>query len=260
MDQKALNYLCYFRHRKLSKSPLPYLDLSKDEDIEGETYLETLKSENMLDFDTWSWFHDYMLIALIKYKRLQALLVQQQKVEAGWKTFLMGTHPRVGEMSTVLKIRGNSPIVEMLQSLVLTHDPRVDRLTMQIQKILSTVNVKNPLLIPGIIDCYSIPKEPVHSEEDEEDEDEYDPMNDHEDDIQDARWAFGSYGHVWNMNKAYTMVLKLFMDTGRVTVNKDQISIMPVEGFLQAAFDTDPSRFLGQKDDLFIGRASNSTQ
>jgi len=265
MDQEALNYLCYFRYRRLSASPLPYLDLSKDEDIEGGEYLEMLKRKrNKLDWSTSQWFHDYMLIALIKYKRLQALLVQKQKSAAGWRTFLMGTNPRVGKMSAVLKIRGKNLIVEKIQRFVLNFEARVDQLTLQIQEMLTLVNLKNPLIIPGILDRNSIPEEPAYSEEGDVDDDINDLLPDdddnednHGDDIHDACWALGNYGYAWNMSHAYTRVLKLFLDTGRVTVNGGrQFGTMPVEGFLQAAFDTDSNRFYGRKDDLFIGMAS----
>jgi len=250
MDQEALNYLCYFKHRQLRS--VPYLDLFNDEDIEGETYLEMLKSG---EFDMW--FHDFMLIALIKYKRLQAHLVQKKKEEASWSTFLMGTHPRVGKKSSVLKIRGKTLIVERVKGLVLTLDERVDLLTGQIQKILAAVNDENPLIIPGIIDRRSIPQrtEEVVKEDVDESFDDDEITRTENDDIHDACWAWANYGYAWNMSHSYTRVLGHFLRTGNVTIKglSKKLDIIPIEGYLQAAFDADPSRFYGRQDDLFIG-------
>ena len=82
MDQEALNYLCYFLRRILCDQPLPYLDISKDEDIEDDSYLKLMRRKKTeMDYEADEWFHDYMLIALIKLKRLQALLVQRKMIE-----------------------------------------------------------------------------------------------------------------------------------------------------------------------------------
>jgi len=261
MNQEALNYLCYFRHRQLSTVAIPYLDLSQDEDIEGDSYLEMLRTpKNRFDCSTLQWFHDYMLIALIKYKRLQELFVQKQKDEAGWKTFLMGTHECVGENSVVLMLRGKTLVTKKIESCVLCDNlgPRLDELAGQIQKILTAVNQRNPLIIPGILDRNSIPHEPKYDEKEDVDEDSDDGIDQGDvDDIHDAGCAYGNYASAWYMSPAYTRVLQLFLDTGKVTAGfLGKEGSIPVEGFLQAAFDVDPSRFFGHKDDLFIGIAS----
>ena len=83
MDQEALNYLCYFLSRILCNQPLPYLDISKDEDIEDDSYLKLMRRKKTeMDYEADEWFHDYMLIALIKLKRLQALLVQRKMMSS----------------------------------------------------------------------------------------------------------------------------------------------------------------------------------
>jgi len=252
MDQEALNYLCYFQHRQ--KGPLPYMDLSNDEDMDGDSYLNLLKDKKgHFDFSTSQWFHDYMLIALIKYKRLRRLLVQRRKDMASWTMFMMGTHPFVGEESAIQMFRGNSIIMGKLRDLVVGEntDFKIDQLKTQMEVILTAVNKRNPLIIPGIVDRSSIPKEPSFEEEpsdesDDEDDNEYD---EHGDDIHDACWAFGNYGHAWNMSTAYPRVLEqMFLRTGKVL--SDHMPHTPVDGFLQAAFDVDPTRFYGRDDDL----------
>jgi len=255
MNQEALNYICYFRHRKLSDYAIPYLDLSKDEDIEGDYYLKMLKTKkNMNDWYTMHWFHDYMMIALIKYKKLQTLIVQKQKDEAGWKTFLMGTHPRVGQKSAVLMLRAKPLVAVKIENYVFCnyYGSRVFKLAEKIKEILSAVNQENPLIIPGILDRGSIPDKPVYDRKEGNYEDIDGEVE--EDYTHDACWAYANYASAWHMSPAYTRVLRLFLDCGKVIVREH--GSVPVEGFLQAAFDVDPSRFFGRKDDLFIGMNS----
>ena len=62
MDEEALNYLCYFLRRILSDQPLLYLDISKDEDIEDDSYLKLMRRKKTeMDYEADEWFHDYML-------------------------------------------------------------------------------------------------------------------------------------------------------------------------------------------------------
>jgi len=273
MDQEAINYICYFQYCRLS--PLPYLDLSKDEDIEGDSYLQMLKKPTN-DLSTWDWFQDFMLIALVKYKRLQALMIQRQKEKAIWRTFMMGTHPRAGESSVILGIRGKTPVIWRLEDFLMDQkiNSRIKLLTNQLKQILTDVNEKNSLMIPAILDPRSIPEKPLLQERDEEEDfafDEDDELDGHSGDIHDATWGFNYYGHAWNMSSSYRRVLQLFLDFGNITMsrkynevkeknigdlvkgklNTDSCSI-PVEGFLRAAFDTDPTRCFFEKDDLSV--------
>lgn len=254
MNQEALNYICYFHHRKLSEVAIPYLDMSKDEDIEGDYYLDMLKiKKNIDDWSTLQWFHDYMMIALIKYKKLQTLSVQKQKDYAGWKTFLMGTHPRVGNKSAVLMLRGKTLVAEKIKSYILCDNcnSRVLKLAEQIEKILTEVNQANPLIIPGIIDVNSIPDEPVYEREEGVDEDSEDEIE--EDYTHDAGWAYANYASAWHMSSAYIRVLRRFLDYGKVSgFTNGEYGFIPVEGMLRAAFDVDPSRNIERKDDLWL--------
>ena len=60
--------------------------------------------DGLLRFD-WindeHWIHCYMLIALIKYKRLESLVVERAKMDARWRAFLMGTHTWAGRNSPI---------------------------------------------------------------------------------------------------------------------------------------------------------------
>jgi len=216
MDQLALDYLCYFRHRLMSPHSLPYLDLSREEDIEGESYLKLFKEKkNYMDWAADMWFHDYMLIALIKYKRLQSLIVQRNK--------------------DVKKCVMEDTILE-----------RINQLDTQIKQILSDVNACNPMIIPGIIDRDSIP------EKDEALSDEQSGyIHDASWAVQNYEHAwnmspayikvleyFLQTGHVMPTFK------KLEDSLGK------KLGCFPVGGLLQAAFDVDPTRCYGRGDDL----------
>ena len=160
MDQEALNLLYYYYHRKQSAEPLPYLDMSKGEDIEGDVYLKLMsKQEDSSDWASEFQYHDYMLIALIKYKKMQELFVQKQKVEAGWDTFVLGTDPNVGRESVVMMIGGKTLVVEKIKTFVFVDNlaQRIAQQADQIQKLLTDVMEENLKIIPGMINKKSIP-------------------------------------------------------------------------------------------------------
>ena len=136
LDQLALDYILYFERRRQTNEPTVYLEGVGDKggaDIEDDSYLSlfTLKSvevksmtkktkslriafklkmskvpghDGLLRFD-WindeHWIHCYMLVALIKYKRLESLVVERAKMDARWRAFLMGTHTWAGRNSPI---------------------------------------------------------------------------------------------------------------------------------------------------------------
>jgi len=151
MDQEVLNYYRRFTGEKVPRDPWEYF-LDKDLDIEEDFYLDKIK----LHHDDDAWYIDFMAIALIKYNRLKTLIVNRQRNDVKWRTFMMGTHPRVGQNSSILGIRGIACIVEKL-GLFVTGKPdhvnkRISKLSAQIEKILSAVHKKNNLIIPCIMD------------------------------------------------------------------------------------------------------------
>ena len=239
---------------------MPFLDMSRDVDVEADHYVQLIK-----DQEADQWFHDFMIIALIKYKRLQGLMVERQKAEVRWTNFLMGSHHRVGEESCVQQLRGKQPVIELLQKLVVGDlDVRMDQLEEQIIKMLTDVNNRNPYIIPGVIDRNSIPPVTTPNFEDSEEEDfeeeDYENVgfDEHRDDTHDATsWPYGNhpydhYRHAWHMSRAYIRVLQLFLDIGKVNIRwSPNLPRVPVEGFLRAAFDYDPSVSFGKHEDVF---------
>ena len=238
---------------------MPYLDMSRDVDVEADHYVQLIK-----DQEADQWFHDFMIIALIKYKRLQGLMVERQKAEVRWTNFLMGSHHRVGEESCVQQLRGKQPVIELLQKLVVGDlDVRMDQLEEQIIKILTDVNKIIPCIIPGVFfDKNSIPSEPTpnledseeedYEEEDSEEDSEEEDSEDEEYEDIDACWPYDHHGHAWHMSRAYIRVLQLFLDIGKVNIREStNLPRVPVEGFLRAAFDYDPSVSFGKHEDVF---------
>jgi len=259
MDQEALNYLSYFHHRKNKGYGIPYLDMQTDEDIESDECMMLVKPPDKLGRDLalsdqyGQWFHDFMLIALLKLKRRQKLAVEKRMDEVNFGTFMMGTHTRVGAESVALTLRGNSLVIDKIKSFCLDGlDHRITNLTGHINDILALVHEDNPLIIPGIIDRNSIPdEEPYHiddlDEDDDFNDDDDDDYNPHGDDRHDACWAFGNYGYAWNMTHSYARYLRLFIQTGKIPNMK-----FPHEGYLQAAVDVDPTKQYGDETGLFV--------
>ena len=141
MDQQALNFLSYVIR---FGGGLDFLDLSLGEDIEGVSLVQIIKDTPRM------WNQDFMLISLIKYKRIQALVAQRKEEEERWSTFMEGTQSSYGD---IIKISGMSPVMEKLKGLVVDKsvDERVNLLTNQINDLLNEVNEGNPKLIPGIL-------------------------------------------------------------------------------------------------------------
>ena len=191
MDQQAMNYLMYFQLRNTSDDPLPYLQVV-NQDIEGDSFEDHIQEE-----DDTLWYHDYMLIALIKYKRMKALIVERQKMETKWRTFMMGTHPRAGIFSVVMNIRGKSPVIETLGNMLIDSsiEKRINRLSDQILKLLSLVHLYHDAIIPNIIDRNNCLRFDINDEH---------------------RFGYKSYGHAWNMGIANNSFLLKFFRTGEL--------------------------------------------
>jgi len=243
MDLQALKYLCYFRNRELSPEALPYLDLDPagGDYIEDNTYL-TILGPSSQGLRNWSlhWYHNYMLVALIKYRRMELLLVKRWSAEQEMQAFMLGTHQRAGSKSHVLMLRGKSPVIEKIKGLVMNQsfslhgslDERIRKLTETTEKMLSAVNERNPYLIPGLVDRTSIPPVPVQVY-DEEDE-----FNEHGDDSHDAFRALENYGCAWNMSRSYTKVLQHFLNSGNDTIkSRKGIQKLLFEGVFESVFE-----------------------
>ena len=144
MDHKVRNY--YMRYfGELPRDPWEY-------------FLNNFCLDNIrrtLNTNSW-WFIDFMAVALILYNRLKIHIVKRQKNNVKWRTFMMGTHPRAGQDSGIIRIRGIPHIIEKLELFVLGKPKHVEepisKLSNHIQKILTAVHKKNNLIIPCIID------------------------------------------------------------------------------------------------------------
>jgi len=224
MDQDALNYLMYFHLRNIGDNPLPYLHVD-NQDIEGDFFEAHIKPET----DTL-WFHDYMIIALIKYKRLKALVVERQKKDTKWRTFMMGTHERAGTDSVVMKIRGKSPVIEQIRIMLVDSsiEKRISRLSDTILTLLTLVNLYYDAIIPNIIDRNNGLGFNINDEH---------------------RFAYKSYGHAWNMGTGNNSFLIKFIRTGELY---NPISEYPNERIEYDARDVDARHKDGSRDHLFL--------
>jgi len=238
MDQEVLNYYRRFTGEKVPRDPWEYF-LDKDLDIEEDFYLDKIK----LHHDDDAWYIDFMAIALIKYNRLKTLIVNRQRNDVKWRTFMMGTHPRVGQNSSILGIRGIACIVEKL-GLFVTGKPdhvnkRISKLSAQIEKILSAVHKKNNLIIPCIMDksLISATKAGAIGYG-------YNSPQTY------AYWTNVYFGLAWNMGAASISYLAKFVQTGEV-FNSGQEKY-PVDRLVADAKDVDPRHQSGSRDQLFL--------
>lgn len=218
MDQEVLNYYRRFTGEWAPRDPWEYF-LDKDLGIEDDSYLDKIRlhSKN----NSW-WFIDFMAISLIKFNRLKKLIVNRQKNDVSWRTFMMGTHLRAGQDSSIKRI---TQITDKLQ-LFVTGKPkhiedRVLKLSAQIQRILTEVHKKNSAIIPSIINKSFI-----------------------------SDYYFGGFGLAWNMGAANISYLRKFIQTGEVfNPCHDKY---PVDRLEADAKDLDPRQRSGSRDKLFL--------
>merc|ERR1712029_766889 len=189
---------------------------------------------------TFSWFHHFMIGSLLKYKRLQEHHLARRKSIVQFRSFLMGTHLEIGRESPVQKLRGSTKVLKKIQNLVVS--PRVKRKLQceprVIAACLELVHERNRYIIPGLLNPESIPTE------------EHDGflnlvpklLSKAGNPFLQARNALSSYGACWKMSPAYHKFLSNWENTGRIS---DKPWHQPMEGFFQAAIDTDPSKGYG---------------
>jgi len=235
MDQEAFNFFVYFRKRRLMKrEALPYLDIcGNNADIQDPITMKLLLDKK--DPHTFLWSHHYVILSLLKYKKLQHNLMERRKSVVKWMSFLMGTHPDVGSNSTVQLLRGNRKVLKKIQNMVvnkrlvrgLKKEPII------INKYLKEVQERNRLIIRGLLDPDSCEKEEMHR---------YcrDMHCLHED--CSAIRDINVYVRAWKMSPAYQTILTNFLETGKISQKPWH---EPAEGFFQASIDTDPTKAYG---------------
>ena len=141
MHQEALNLLVYLEQRRLFMPALPYLSLP-NVDIDSDEYIKWFtqkrngknKIKRYLD-ETPYWRHSYMMLALIKFKRIQELCIQRKKVDAQVTSFLMGTHLNAGHDSPVKSMRRDVYAIKAITDLF-----NIDSFKMKIQNLIQQVS------------------------------------------------------------------------------------------------------------------------
>ena len=122
MNQEAFNFFVYLNKRRNSKKRLPYLDIEReDADIEDPDIWERMFGKNSSKLQEPAFFpefHIYIIGALIKYKNLQQNLMKRRKSIVKWTSFLMGTHPEVGQASHIQKLRGHHTVLQKIKKMV----------------------------------------------------------------------------------------------------------------------------------------------
>jgi len=168
-----------------------------------------------------------------------------QKDKAIWRSFMMGTEP--GTKSVIFKIRNMTPVIERLKFYSVDEKitSRIEKPNSQIKQILTAVNEENSFIIPGIIDPRSIPDLEVGELDIEFGDDENELHSLHH----NASWAYNSYGRAWNMSTSYILVLESFLRNGNIIDHSlgEEYSF-PLEGFLNAAFEVDPTKPCNEED------------
>jgi len=235
MDQEALNFFVYLNTRRYSKGKLPYMDLdSMNADIEDPKTLDTLLGKNA-HYHTAPFFpehHIYLIGILLKYKKLQHNMMDRRKSVVKWKSFLMGTHPKIGKDSPIQKLRGNRTALEKIQNMVVSKElaNKLKKEPAVITQYLKRMEMRSKTILPKLIDRH------------------------HEENVGWAKMLYGMpglfglkkmpsvryiYDDAWRKSPAYHQILFKYMETGKIT-NKPWHE--PMEGFHQASIDTDPSK------------------
>ena len=252
LHQEALNVLVYFEQRRLFKPALPYLSLP-NVDVDSDNYIQwftqtrngTNPTIQMCLKDSPNWEHNYMMLALIKYRRIQELCIERKKVDAKVMSFLMGTHPKAGCESPVQVMRRDVYAIRAITGLfnIKAYENRIKNLIQQVNTLLKTVHKFSPL----IISCLRGEKLPepefMYGTQ------AYNSLPWEEQnhvllkfsEIQNAKGAYNYYGCGWNQHQ-YRYVLEDFLREG--TVQRDWKTPNNRDfrgGFQQANFDIDPS-------------------
>jgi hypothetical protein len=144
-DQEAYNFTKYFMIKDHLEFSIPYLQV-EDQDIEEDLDIDQLYHHEMVD------------IALVKFKRMKRLIFERLELEASWKNFMMGTHPRAGGVSVVECIRGITLVTEKIKKFVFGDiNKRITKLAVQVEELLVGVNAKNEYVVPGLVNYDTIP-------------------------------------------------------------------------------------------------------
>ena len=125
----------------------------------------------------------------------------------------MGTHPSAGQNSVLLKIRGNSAVIEQIQKFVYGNtNKRIAVLEQEVEELLCDVNAHNKYTIPGIVDDDSIPERGFA---------QYETMSEEEREVftnsMDAAMISYDSSDAWMKATQDDDILQNFMKCGKVT-------------------------------------------
>ena len=97
---------------KVPKKPCNYDPIKRFPDVCGGADIEQMETltvfleQHPKDEAAYSWFHWFMMGALLKYKNLQRRIMQKKISQTKFMTFMMGLHKRAGaESKGILIIR-----------------------------------------------------------------------------------------------------------------------------------------------------------
>jgi len=263
MDQVAANILMHLRNWK-DQRDRPYAEiLRQDVDIEDskcvQSFLEDKQLENYNGYDFFlRWPHWAMMMALIKYRRLQAVFLERRKLEIRLRTFLMGTHPEVGRDSPVQAIRANYVVLDNIaKALTKDINSRIEALIRDIAKILSNVGIDTIGALKTRAEYFGDYTKAIRSNEQ--------PPPD-EQEREDLQWYHDWVVDSWKMSESYLNILDTFLHAKCVLDPSDNDDLppwsilarpgskhfpkYPREGFKQLAFDLDPTRSTDDAPDL----------
>ena len=128
LDQEAYNLIRYFELRSRESKSMPYLHV-ENQDLEEEHGFEEMSIEDMAS------------VVLLKFKRMRDLANELLDLKIKWETFCMGTDPKLGANSQVLKMRGMVPVIKKLEDLVYyRRQERVMKLSGQVTKLFRLID------------------------------------------------------------------------------------------------------------------------
>ena len=137
LDQEAYNLIRYFELRSQESKSMPYLHV-ENQDLEEEHSFEEMSIEDMAS------------VVLLKFKRMRDLANELPDLKIKWETFCMGTDPKLGANSHVLKTKGIDPVIKKLEDLVYyRRQERVMKLSGQVTKLFRLIEIENEFVLRG---------------------------------------------------------------------------------------------------------------
>lgn len=160
MDQEALNYLVHLETRRLAENPksIPYLDLSRNIDLEDFSFIDLFRREREVPLAGRSplqlrWYYSYMIAAHLMCKRVEILTKEKVRVEKRWKSFMTDTHEDICRESPLRDLKANHLLLRKVQRYCLGDlTKRIKLLLDQIVVLLTAVDQYSEYPITNLVD------------------------------------------------------------------------------------------------------------